>query len=246
MDEDVVAKALRGLSLKNADDEEMTYAQHRVLEPARVQVIASAFPDVKASGAVPYAIIATRGGDTKEFIAVVKSGDASADPQVVMGSCAFTYEDLSPSDCIEYSFPEEPEEWRMAQLSHDALSTYRGTKFAAWKNMMENPSCEAAFRRMLHIGVITQMFDSQVFPTPDSLKSKYQVTDERTGKLIELPHPLKGLRVWNAAKQSYDAVETQLDGAPSESDAEKWWDDFMKELAGKHGAEYIDGLLAGK
>jgi len=246
MDDEAVGKALKALTLKNSDEEEMTYTGHRPLEPERVRIMASAFPDIEAPGQKPYAVLAQRGGDTKEFIALVKSDPASEPPTVLMGSCSITYEDLSPADCIEYAFAEAPEEWRMSQLSREALETYRGMKFEAWKGMLVNPSCEAAFRRMLQIGMISQMYDPQVFPTPESQKAKYQVTDERTGKLIELPHPVKGLRVWDAGAQRYTDIEAQLTGAPSEADAAKWWEDFLGELSGKHGAEYIQDLIAGK
>jgi len=182
------------------------------------------------------------GDDLREFIAIVKADKA----ELVMGSCQITYEDLSPAECVEYAFGEAPDEWAMAQISLQALETYRSMKFEAWKTMLVNPTCEAQFRRMLQIGMVANLYDPHVFPTPESLKAKYQVTDERTGKLIQLPHPVKQLRVWNAEKGDYNAVPTHLGGAPSEAEAGAWWESFMKELHAKHGEEYIAGLVAGK
>merc|ERR1712190_104132 len=144
------------------------------------------------------------------FIAVVRDTGAT----LVTGSCQITYEDLSPSECVEYGFAEAPGVWAMAQLSVEALETYRGMKFEAWKNMLMNPTCEAQFRRMLQIGMVAKLYDPHVFPTPESLKSTYQVTDERTGKLIELPHPIEELRIWDAAKMDYRRMDTRLTGAP--------------------------------
>lgn len=215
---------------------------HRLLEPERKKVFAAAFPECGDDQVV--AILAKGpSGDFKEFIAVVKGDGASA--ELVMGSCQITFEDLTPSDCIEYSFAEAPGQWNLAQVSQEALETYRGMKFDAWKNMLDKPTCEAQFRRMLSIGVVTELFDPQMFPTPDSLKSQYQVTDERTGKLIQLPHPVGQLRVWNAEKQQYDAIDTHLTGAPVEAEKATWWTDFIDKLRKEHGDEYISGLLAG-
>lgn len=250
MEDEEVTKALGRLTLKNADDEEMTYSSHRQVEPARRQVMATAFPELGAAAVKAFAVVAMRGdGETKEFIAIVKDGDGTGpleDPQLVMGSCQITYEDLTPSECIEYCFPEAPEDWAMAQLSQGALEQYRGMKFEAWKGMLVSPTCEAQFRRMLQIGPISQMYDPQVFPTPEAFRSKYQVTDEKTGKTIQLPHPVKAMRVWNAGAQAYKPVETQLTGAPAEGETAAWWESFVQELSEKHGSEYITGLAAGK
>jgi len=243
---EAVAGALAALPYKDADDEDMAFSSCRFLEPARLQIMAGAFPELAAAGRQAYAVVATRNGQSREFVAVAKGDAAAGAPELVMGNCQITYEDLTPAECIEYAFGEAPGEWHLAQLCQDALETYRGMKFDAWKGMLVSPTCEAQFRRMLQIGMISQLYDHQVFPTPESLKSKYQVTDERTGKLIELPHPVKALRVWDAATQGYKAVETQLTGAPPEASAAGWWKDFVQELSSKHGAEYIEGLLAGK
>merc|ERR1712194_952589 len=140
-----------------------------VLEPEGKKVFASAFAEC-GSGQVVAIVAKGPSGDSKEFTAVLKGDGASA--ELVMGSCQITFEDLTPSDCIEYSFADEPGQWNLAQVSLEALETYRGMKFDAWKNMLDKPTCEAQFRRMLNIGVVTQLFDPQLFPTPESLKSQ--------------------------------------------------------------------------
>lgn len=99
-------------------------------------------------------------------------------------------------------------------MSLDPVTVVRSDRYQAWKKMLENPDCEAAFRRMLqagtnqifhykieiyvtiiffcqcvvifnfcffYSGIITHMYDHFMFPTPDSLKEKYQVTDEKNG-----------------------------------------------------------------
>lgn len=242
--EDSTVEAIKALKLENADGEAMAYVSHRSLEQTRRKTIATSFPDCEGSGDVVAVVGKDAAGNLREFIAVLKGSPLV--PELVMGSCQITYEDLSPSECIEYAFAEAPTEWAMAQLSREALETYRGMKFEAWKQMLTKPTCEAQFRRMLQIGLVTRLYDPHVFPTPESMKAQYQVTDERSGKLIELPHPVQELRFWSAQANSYEKVDTVLGGAPSEAEAKAWWDEFMVALRKEHGDEYITGLLSGK
>lgn len=241
--EDALAKLLAGLTYKNADGEAMSYVSHQPLDAARRKGIASAFPEVAEDGFACFLVSTTKDGSVKDFIVRVKEGHQPSHATVVMGSCQIMFEDLSPCDCIEYAFPEAPEEWRVAQLSQDALEQYRGMKFDSWQDMLKAPTCEAQFRRMLQIGMISQFYDPQLFPTPAALKSKYQVQDEKTGKMIDLPHPVNALRIWNATSRSYKAIDTQLTGAPSAAEADKWWSEFVKDLRSKHGEEYVKGLM---
>jgi len=234
-----LAGSIPTLAYKDSSDAAMTYTSHSSLDQTRRKIIATAFPEV-ATAKGCFSVIAKKGDAVKEFIVTVGDGDAAT---LLEGSCKITYEDLSPSECIEYSFTEAPDDWSMTQLSQLALETYRGMKFEAWKHMLETPSCEAAFRRLLQIGMITQLFDPEVFPTAEAHKAKYQVTDERSGKLIQLPHPVSGLRIWDVQAQAYKRIETQLTGAPGAAEAPKWWDEFVQELNAKHGAEYIAGLV---
>eukprot|EP00931_Biecheleriopsis_adriatica_P056106 TRINITY_DN33251_c0_g1_i1.p1 TRINITY_DN33251_c0_g1~~TRINITY_DN33251_c0_g1_i1.p1 ORF type:complete len:242 (+),score=69.01 TRINITY_DN33251_c0_g1_i1:221-946(+) len=238
MAESVPAEALAGLKLVNSDDEAMTLVSHRVLEENRKKVFASAFPEC-ASGQVVAIVAKGPSGSMKEFIAVLKDGGSAV---LVNGSCQITFEDLTPSDCIEYSFAEAPGEWHLAQICLEALEQYKGTKFNSWKDMIEKPTCEAQLRRMLNIGLVTQLFDAQMFPTPEALKSQFQVTDDRNGKLIQLPHPVKEMRVWNAEKQAYDSIDPHLTGAPSDAEKDSWWAKFLDKLRQEHGDEYINGL----
>jgi len=239
-------EAIKGIRLE-CDDGELTYVSHRALEPDRQRILATAFPECAPEAARAVAIAATTpDGAKKESIALLPLSDSGGAPRVIVGSCQITFEDLSPSDCIEYAFAEAPDEWKMAQLSLEALENYRSKKFQAWQAMLMEPTCEAQFRRMLQIGCVATLYDPHVFPTPEAHKESYQVTDERTGKLIVLPHPVKKLRIWDAATNSYRAIDTQLSGAPSEEQKEQWWSNFLKELEAKHGQEYIEGLLAGK
>lgn len=243
MGDAVLSEAVKQLELKNADDEVLTYESHHLLSPARQQIMATTFSECQPEKKVIAILASNPDGVKTELIAVVQEGSP---PQLVAGSCQITFEDISPSECVEYCFAEAPSDWAMAQLSLDALETYRGMKFEAWRSMLLSPTCEAQFRRMLQIGMVSELYDPHVFPTPDSMKSKYQVTDERTGKLIQLPHPVGALRVWDAEQQAYRPIDTKLKGAPAEAEKQSWWANFIKELSDKHGEEYIAGLMEGK
>lgn len=235
--------AVKALSFENADGEPMTYLSHRPLEPERRQIIAQAFPDCAAKDGQVIAVVAKDDkGSCREFVAIIK---ASSSPMasLVMGSCSITYEDMTPSECCEYSFAEDPNTWAVAQLSRDALESYRNMKFEAWKSMLTAPTCEAQFRRMLQIGIVTRLFDGHVFPTPESQKALFQVIDEKNGKTIELPHPVAGLRVWNAATLCYDSIDPHLQGAPQEADKDAFWAKMIQDLKVQLGDEYVSKFL---
>lgn len=240
MEDASIGPAVKALKYVNKDDESMTYQSHRLLELERRHAMAIAFPEIGVMEDSVVAVIAKDDkGESREFIAIMKDGIAS----LVVGSCQILFEDMSPSECVEYNFAEEPAAWASALISCEALETYRGMKFEAWKKMLLEPTCEAQFRRMLQIGPVIRLYDPQIFPTPDSLKSSYQVTDEKNGRQIQLPHPVASLRIWNAAKQCYDAIDPQLKGAPSEAEKSAWWTNTIKELKGKHGDEYVSSFL---
>jgi len=229
------------LELVDMNDAPMAELSQHPLPQDRRAFMATAFPELAQANAV--AIIGkSDDGSIREFVAIEEGGK----PKLVMGSCQITFADITPSECIEYAFEEQPGQWRVAQLSLEALETYRGTKFKDWHNMLRNPSCEAQFRRMLQIGVVTRLYDQHLFPTPDALKSLYQVTDEKSGKHINLPHPVAELRVWDAPSQKYVNIDPQTEGAPSLAEKVRWWDNLLAEFKASHGDEYIDSLLAGK
>ena len=111
--------------------------------------------------------------------------------------------------------------------------------------MLNNPDCEAQFRRMLQCGIVINMYDKGMFPTPDALKEKYQVVDDKNGKTIDLPHPVAALRVWNAEKQAYDDVSPHLDGAPTAEEKDAAWAKILDDFRESRGHEYINDMLAG-
>jgi hypothetical protein len=94
------------------------------------------------------------------------------------------------------------------------------------------------------MGVITRIFDNGMFPTPPELRGSYQVTDEKSGKLINLPHPVEQMRIWSPMERRYEEYDCHLVGAPREGgESEEYWAKMIAELKEKRGSDYIEGLL---
>lgn len=181
-------------------------------------------------------------GTQKEFVVVE---DESGSQECVTGMCGITAEDVSPSEFVEFQFEEPFSDWKIADCTKDALEYYKASKFKVWRERLDNPTCEAEFRRMLQNGLVYKMYDRVLFPTPEGLIEKYEVTDD-SGKKLSLPHPVSGLRVYNATTKSYDAIDPRLEGAPGAGEEEKYWEQTLNEFREKQGAGYIDGLLGKK
>jgi hypothetical protein len=107
-------------------------------------------------------------------------------------------------------------------------------------------SGEAAFARMLQSGPINRLYDKLGFPIPEAEVASWQITDERTGKLVDVPRPVHSLRVWNADTDSYREISAIMDGAPSDSELDAFWAHRLHEVRTKHGDEYVDHLLSRK
>jgi hypothetical protein len=178
----------------------------------------------------------------REFTALCRTG---LPPKLVQGSCQIRHTNITPCECVEYAFQEEPDRWRMAQVCGEALEAYRSSKFESWLKMLKEPTCEAQLRRMIEIGPVTHLYDLNLFPTPQDLKSRFQVTNEKTGRMVDIPHPVSRLRLWNCSQQRYEGIDTQLAGAPAEHEKEKWWNNILHQLEGHHGKDYIASLAHG-
>jgi len=249
---DEVKAVLAATDLKDEDENSFAMVSCCGLDPARAAIYASIEPDVFAADKVPnlYSISAAASEDpstvVKEFIVSVEGGAAT----VITRDCEITCAQLSHSEMIEYRFEDPCPEWKLAPVSQDALQAYIDSKFLAWKKQLDNPSCEAEFRRMLQNGLVSRIYDRVMFITPDALKSKYEVVDEKNNnKIIHLPHPVQELRVWSAAENAgqggYVSMNPHLKGAPSEAEEASYWEGILKAFRDERGAEYIDGLING-
>mmetsp|Transcript_50009 Transcript_50009/g.44818 ORF Transcript_50009/g.44818 Transcript_50009/m.44818 type:complete len:266 (-) Transcript_50009:103-900(-) len=155
-----------------------------------------------------------------------------------------TMEDMDLSQAIEFTFYENGP-WFLGGIGQDSLAHYRGSKFPIWKKQLLNPVCEASFKRLLCIGLVTNIFDRYCFPMPEEEKKDYTVVDDH-GNNVELPRPVKALRIWNVKKRAYDVVSARLEGddAPKVGQEGKYWENMLEEFRQTRGIEYIDGLLA--
>lgn len=162
----------------------------------------------------------------------------------VMCECGVTMEEFSPTCIVEYQYsPSDP--WRLSKVSQQPLEMYMNSKFSQWRQMLDNPTCEAAFVRMLHAGALNKIYDKLAFPIPEEEKAQWSITDEKTGKSVDIPRPVHALRIWNAVSGEYDSVSPLLAGAPDTDEAlAAYWLETLAELRKKNGDEYISRLLA--
>lgn len=184
--------------------------------------------------------------DTEDFGAVqhVVAWDAgSSTATLVLSECGISYEEMSPSQLVEYQY-EEGGPWSLAKMSLEPLQYYKSSKFQSWREMLDSPSCEAAFARMLQAGPLNCLYDKLGFPIPENEQSDWTITDDKSGKLVDIPRQVFALRVWDAVSGAYTPVSPLMGGAPEDSTAlAAYWETTLEELRAKHGHEYIAKLL---
>eukprot|EP01063_Lacrimia_lanifica_P001008 TRINITY_DN1047_c0_g3_i1.p1 TRINITY_DN1047_c0_g3~~TRINITY_DN1047_c0_g3_i1.p1 ORF type:complete len:235 (+),score=117.45 TRINITY_DN1047_c0_g3_i1:52-756(+) len=210
------------------------------IDPARVAIYAAKVPQLQ-SGAVKGVVVENEYGDIIQHV-VHQVGDAAPQPIVIEEACKIMLEDLSPTQCVEYKFAES-DQWHLGWMGREGCDGYRSAKFKHWREMIDKPDCEAAFRGLLRTGLVTRLYDSQAMPNAPEDAEKWRVTNEETGKTYELPHPVDKMRIWDAAEEKYVELSAHLDGAPSDEDAPAYWQALLEEQVEKHGQETIDRLL---
>ena len=152
------------------------------------------------------------------------------------------YMEISPSESVEYTFYENGP-WFLSGIGKASCEGYKATKFKFWKKQIEEPECEAAFKRLLCIGLITTIYDKHCFKSPEDEKADYIVKNDQ-GKDVDIPRPVKRLRIWNVKTRKYDEVDPRLPGAPKKEEEEKYWEDMLNKFKETRGIDYINGLLA--
>eukprot|EP00484_Ammonia_sp_Unknown_P019196 CAMPEP_0197034318 /NCGR_PEP_ID=MMETSP1384-20130603/12470_1 /TAXON_ID=29189 /ORGANISM="Ammonia sp." /LENGTH=258 /DNA_ID=CAMNT_0042464233 /DNA_START=56 /DNA_END=832 /DNA_ORIENTATION=+ len=242
-----VQDTINKLPLEDEDENKLTVTAVRYLEEERVKIY-GALSDSIQTGEHVLAVECVKkdeADDAKiedkevsEKIIVIANNEVD----IVELEDKITMEDLSPSKLIEYTFYENGP-WFLAPMSLLSLEGYRKTKFSAWKQMIEHPTCEAAFKRLLGIGLITNMYDHVAFPSPEEEKKDWIVQDDH-GKDVVIPRPVKALRCWDVKNRCYKPVQAHLDGAPQPDEADKYWKDMVAKFKEERGDEYIDKLLA--
>ena len=164
--------------------------------------------------------------------------------QIVEWECGISFVDLPISKVLEYTFYNDGP-WFLSIVGHEATISYKGSKFGWWKNALERPTDPTAFEHFLRIGLITKLHDKFAFRIPETEKSNWMIKD-RHGKYRELPRPVHSLRVWSATKRCYEYIDAHLDGAPSDENAQKYWNDMLDRFRRERGPGYINGILETK
>jgi hypothetical protein len=231
--------ALNALPLVGLEDQPLKLSQVEELSPERYEIYQRALPAF-ADAKTALSLLAEGEGVVREHIATI---GPDGQPRLVVCECQILLSDSTPSELVEYSF--EDNVWRLSTVCISALQEYRQSKYDVWKHSLVEPDCEASLKRLLQGGLIFTMYDHLAFPNPPEQLANFQVKNDH-GKLIDIPHPLTGLRAWNPKAKSYDAVDVRLIGAPAPENAEAVWNEILVELRQKNAANYgdhIDELL---
>lgn len=238
-------EALQGLKFDNGMGKMVTFPLlgKKEMDPERVAIYTAAgcFSEL---GGTPSTVLGAK-FDTEDFgpVEQVVGWDGST-ATAVMSECGITYEVVSPTQLVEYQY-EEGGPWALSKISLEPLEFYKNSKFKAWRDMLDAPSCEAAFARMIQAGPLNCIYDKLGFPIPENEQGQWTITDEKSGKLVDIPRPVFALRVWDASEDCYKSVSPLMGGAPADAAAlAAYWETTMGELRAKHGDEYIDKLLA--
>jgi len=150
-------------------------------------------------------------------------------------------DDFSPSELIEYSF--NGTDYFLSPMTKASCEYYRKGKYKNWIHLINNPDCEAAFKRLLKVGLINRLFDYIAFPSPDNEANDWIVVNEQTGKKTNIPRPVQNIRVWNVKTCKYESISPILDGAPSDDDKDKVWNDMLNKFKSEQGIDFINGLI---
>ncbi len=130
-------------------------------------------------------------------------------------------EDTSVSNCVEYRFGPE-DSWTVCQTSGDNMANFRAIKFELYqKQVREVPvPCLKTLSRLLANGPVDRLYDPN-FLNPD--REAWQVLNEDTGKVTDVPRPVTEMRTWNCETQAYEDFDTRLAGAPAPGEAAHKW-----------------------
>lgn len=86
---------------------------------------------------------------------IVKWNDEKKVATKVTCECGVSMEEFSPTCIVEYQYVPNGE-WKLSKVSQQPLEMYMGSKFGQWRQMLDCPTCEAAFVRMLKAGALNK------------------------------------------------------------------------------------------
>ena len=162
----------------------------------------------------------------------------------------------------------------MSCLGTESLESYKASKFSFWcKNMMTAfDGCAAAFLPEVRRGhALCHMYDAAIFGSPLAEQAQWQTVHPKTGKTINIPRPVRAMRVWGGPADSatidgtaaavatgsessssssssrWTAISPVLPGAPAPAEQAAHWVGFLDELRAalnpKYGPDFIDDCL---
>ncbi len=167
--------------------------------------------------------------DGVEWVLAVQDGKKA---HAVFADDAISCDLLSPSQLLEYCFSIDGP-WYLSSIGDESAALYRSSKFEQWLRLLKNSAteCLATFIRVLKGGVITRLFDADIFPSPPE-EAKQWVTINAKGIPVKVPRPVAGLRIWDAASGGYREVKSYLEGAPGpvQADIDSFLEQTLREL----------------
>eukprot|EP01084_Bolivina_argentea_P121498 215306_1 len=225
------------------DESKLTVENVIYLQDERLKIYATKFKDISEANCVLSVICKHSDNTLFERIIMLNNKNEIFDKRcecVIAAACLTDY--FSPSGFIEYTFNENGA-WYLTQICKDDLAYFRSSKFEIWKKMIDEPDCEASFKRLLNMGLINRVFGDKIFPSPPHEQKDWEVKNEKNGKMVQIPRACYALRCWNTIECKYNDVDVFLDGAPKDNDVDKYWQTIIDQQKTKHGAEYIQSLL---
>jgi len=216
----ITDEIIKGIKLQDEmENEVQCTGLARLTPPEREQMYIRDIESVE-EGAILFS--ASCAEETFEHVVKYVNGAYSE----VLCTCMILYEEMPPTKITEFQF--EDGVWRLSKCCADAIENYRGSKFKSWEETFKNTDCKATLRRLTEIGLVTTLFDHLAFPEPENLKDQYQVINDK-GKVVNVPHPVKGLRNWDANSKSYQPMQARLEGAPAQEDEKAYYDNLCTE-----------------
>lgn len=172
---------------------------------------------------------------------------------------AVSYEPLSPLQLVEYCYSApsssssdsssaQEGEWIASCIGSECLESYTATKYSLWKSMFLKAfdGCAKAFLPEVKRGyAMTNVYDHMIFPYDPSEAPNWEV--DHNGKIVKLPRPVHGLRVWDSNSGSYKEISPIMAGAPSAAEMPSAWssllDELRESLNPKYGDNFVDDCL---
>mmetsp|Transcript_9553 Transcript_9553/g.14334 ORF Transcript_9553/g.14334 Transcript_9553/m.14334 type:complete len:312 (+) Transcript_9553:104-1039(+) len=253
--DETIEGLVKSVEIVNDDGVQFKVLSHSRLSKDRKAIYSRKFPEMKSSIVIACKCkevadeeeseLLTESSKIVEHLVLINrssEGKSKAKAKPLLTECKISYEEVSPTQLVEYRFEETPT-WYLSESTRPYLESFRASKFKTWKTMLMETRCRATLRSLLALGPITRLYDRFALPTPEDQKHLFETKDDN-GKTVHIPHPVSELRVWDPEKGEYEVVKAHLEGSPETKEAvEKFWSETLARLREAHGEEFINKLL---